>query len=126
MSDLRIIVDHLKLDYSGVMDVKDAFPFDPNESTDTDNDGIGDEADADDDNDGLLDAEEVSTYRTDPLDSDTDKDGLDDGFEIAEGLDPTDSTDCPEWICGGGSRGWRLALLGLRQQVAPTVTTARR
>ena len=30
---------------------------------------------------------------------------------LIEGLDPTDSSDCPESICGGGYRGWRLYLL---------------
>ena len=37
----------------------DAFPDDPMEWADTDNDGTGDNADADDDNDGVDDVDEV-------------------------------------------------------------------
>lgn len=36
-------------------------------------------------------------------------DGGNDGYEIANGLDPTDGSDCPSWICGS-SGGWRLQL----------------
>ena len=35
------------------------FPYDPNESRDNDNDGIGDNADLDDDNDGYSDETEI-------------------------------------------------------------------
>ncbi len=45
-------------DNDGVADVEDAFQFDPNESSDFDGDGIGDNADTDDDNDGYLDDED--------------------------------------------------------------------
>ncbi len=48
----------------------DVFPEDPNESSDYDDDGIGDNEDPDDDNDGYLDGEE------DPHLRDTDNDGL--------------------------------------------------
>jgi len=74
---------------------------DPNESQDTDSDGIGNNADTDDDNDGLLDAEEINTYGTDPLKTDTDNDGLDDKYEVENGLDPRDGI-CPSYICGSG------------------------
>jgi uncharacterized repeat protein (TIGR02543 family) len=43
-------------DGDGVPDSQDAFPNDPNESSDNDLDGIGDNADPDDDNDGVDDA----------------------------------------------------------------------
>lgn len=43
-------------DGDGVPDSEDAFPNDPNESVDTDGDGIGNNADTDDDNDGVPDA----------------------------------------------------------------------
>ncbi len=46
----------------------DAFPRDPNEQTDTDGDGIGDNADPDDDGDGVSDVEEQQAG-TNPLDA---------------------------------------------------------
>jgi len=46
-------------DNDGVPDVLDAFPNDPNESVDTDGDGLGNNADTDDDNDGVLDADDL-------------------------------------------------------------------
>jgi uncharacterized protein (DUF1800 family) len=42
-------------DGDGVTDAMDALPLDPTETMDSDNDGIGDNADPDDDNDGVLD-----------------------------------------------------------------------
>ena len=39
-----------------MLDTLDDFPLNPDESIDTDNDGIGNNADLDDDNDGVLDA----------------------------------------------------------------------
>jgi hypothetical protein len=45
-------------DNDGVEDVDDAFPLDPTESVDTDDDGIGNNADPDDDNDGVLDGDD--------------------------------------------------------------------
>jgi len=106
-------------DNDGVPDTQDAFPFDPNESVDTDHDGIGNNADTDDDNDGLSDIDEINIYGTNPLNPDTDGDTVDDGFEVEEGLDPTDGSDCPDWLCRLEGRGWRLALL----RVAATITT---
>ena len=43
-------------DGDGVVDALDAFPNDPGETTDTDQDGAGDNSDLDDDNDGAADA----------------------------------------------------------------------
>ncbi len=51
-------------DNDGIVDSEDAFPDDPAESVDTDNDGEGDVADTDDDNDGVID-----TNDPDPLDA---------------------------------------------------------
>ena len=48
-----VIVDE-DSDSDGVVDSEDAFPADPNETIDTDNDGTGDNADVDDDNDRLI------------------------------------------------------------------------
>ncbi len=69
-------------DNDGVLDVNDAFPFDPTESVDTDGDGIGNNADLDDDGDGLTDVQEIN-LGTDPLLKDSDGDGIDDGVEDA-------------------------------------------
>jgi uncharacterized protein (DUF1800 family)/Leucine-rich repeat (LRR) protein len=58
--------DPLNTDEDGdsVPDAMDALPLDPNETIDSDNDGIGDNADTDDDNDGILDVNDAA-----PLDS---------------------------------------------------------
>ena len=53
-------------DGDGVLDIYDAFPDDPNETVDTDNDGTGNNADPDDDDDGFSDQEEIAAG-TDPL-----------------------------------------------------------
>jgi len=45
-------------DGDGVIDAQDAFPNDPNETLDTDLDGIGNNADSDDDNDGVIDQQD--------------------------------------------------------------------
>jgi RHS repeat-associated protein len=60
----------------------DAFPSDPSEQLDTDDDGVGDNADQDDDGDGYPDLIEVQSG-TDPLDAtsapqDLDQDGVPD------------------------------------------------
>ncbi len=47
-------------DGDGVPDSKDAFPNDPGETTDTDGDGIGNNADLDDDNDSMPDSYELA------------------------------------------------------------------
>lgn len=83
---------------------------------DSDSDGLSDGLEvstystdplvADSDGDGLSDGAEVNTYKTDPLVSDTDGDSVGDGEEVQEGLDPLDGTDCPDWICGGGTKLW--------------------
>ena len=66
-------------DCDDVFDAQDAFPFDPNESVDTDKDGIGNNADTDDDNDGMPDS-----------------------FETAIGLDPLISADASGDLDGDG------------------------
>lgn len=82
-------------------------PLSPNEydeTLDTDGDGLTDIDEVhkygtdphsvDTDDDGLSDYDEVMKYNTKPTDLDTDKDGLSDGFEVKNGLDPTEaSTD---------------------------------
>ena len=51
-------------DGDGVLDINDAFPNDSSETTDTDSDGIGNNADPDDDGDSVLDVDDAY-----PLDS---------------------------------------------------------
>jgi hypothetical protein len=41
---------------------------------------------------------------------DSDGDGLSDQFELDNGLDPSDSSDCPEWVCSRTYRSWRYAI----------------
>lgn len=64
------------LDDDGTPNESDAFPTDPTEQTDTDGDGIGDNADTDDDNDGVADVNDA--FSTDPSET-TDTDGDDIG-----------------------------------------------
>ncbi len=77
-------------DGDGVGDAEDLFPTDATETTDADNDGIGDTEDTDDDNDGVLDTFEdvngngqVDFDETDPFNPDTDGDSINDGDEDA-------------------------------------------
>ncbi|MCV6589589.1 MAG: FecR family protein [Marinobacterium sp.] len=62
-------------DGDGVADLLDAFPEDPDEHLDTDNDGIGNNSDDDDDNDGLSDDKERQ-LGSNPLRIDSDNDGI--------------------------------------------------
>ena len=52
-------------DSDGVDDGDDDLPLDPEESVDTDGDGLGNKIDQDDDNDGVLDSLEGDQYSTD-------------------------------------------------------------
>ncbi|WP_246028926.1 thrombospondin type 3 repeat-containing protein [Litorilituus sediminis] len=88
-------------DYDGVINQVDAFPFNKDESIDTDGDGIGNNADTDDDGDGVADSTDAF-----PLDAseflDTDGDGIgnnadtdDDGDGVADSTDafPLDASE---------------------------------
>ena len=67
-------------DNDGVANDLDAFPNDPNEYFDSDNDGVGDNADTDDDNDGTLDSSDAFPY--DPSETmDSDGDGWGDNAD---------------------------------------------
>ena len=73
-------------DGDGVTDSNDAFPNDPDETTDSDGDGIGNNADTDDDNDGVADIDDA--FPLDPTETtDTDGDG------IGNNADPDDDND---------------------------------
>ena len=99
------------IDGDNVVNAQDAFPFNLTESVDTDNDGIGNNADADDDGDGISDVNEINSG-SDPLvvnidtdndnianvvDSDDDNDGLIDIYERdisnTDPLDPDSDND---------------------------------
>jgi hypothetical protein len=55
---LEMAVNDFDDDDDGRADEFDAFPYDPEETDDTDSDGIGDNSDLDDDNDGVADADD--------------------------------------------------------------------
>ena len=56
-------------DNDGWTDAEDSFPLDSNESSDSDGDGIGDNADMDDDNDGWTDSDEEQCGESSPFDA---------------------------------------------------------
>ena len=90
---LSVSVDvvHFDGDGDGVFGENDAFPFDAAEWLDTDNDGVGNNADTDDDNDGILDENDDC-----PLDVigavDSDSDGVCDPSDTFP-LDATETVD---------------------------------
>jgi gliding motility-associated-like protein len=106
---ITLIDDEVDSDGDSYYDYDDAFPNDPTEYIDTDNDGVGDNADNDDDNDGQSDELELANG-TDPLeandapgdsdgdgqsdivDSDDDNDGVIDALDRFP-LDPNESSD---------------------------------
>ena len=79
-------------DGDGVPDAQDAFPQDPDETTDTDSDGTVNNADEDDDGDGMPDAWEI-VNNLNPLDADDaagdpDGDGISNLGEYTDGTGP--------------------------------------
>ena len=84
-------------DGDGVRDDLDAFSLDPNETLDSDSDGVGDNADADDDGDGVEDTQDAF-----PLDRsesfDTDSDGIGDNADADD--DGDGQVDEQEVTCG--------------------------
>jgi len=91
-------------DRDGIPDAVDAFPFDPMETVDTDDDGVGDNGDSDDDADGVsddedefpLDAEESVDTDGDGIGNNADTNNDNDGVPDAQDafpLDPTETRD---------------------------------
>lgn len=69
---LNILIDR---DSDGVVDINDSFPKDPNEWTDLDGDGIGDNSDTDVDGDGVKNDRDEYPFDPDEW-LDTDSDGI--------------------------------------------------
>jgi hypothetical protein len=91
-------------DDDGTEDGADVFPLDPNEQSDNDGDGIGDNADPDDDNDGQSDLDELACG-SDPLDAaslspDADGDDIPDCVDTDDDNDGVDDAAdlCPETV----------------------------
>ena len=90
-------------DGDGVEDILDAFPDDPNESLDSDQDGIGNNSDTDDDNDGMaddldafpLDASEWLDTDGNGIGNNADEDDDGDGYLDANDVFPLDGS---EWV----------------------------
>ncbi len=82
-------------DEDGTFDYLDAFPNDPAESSDTDNDGIGDNADncvtSSNPNQLDIDGDQLG----DACDTDDDNDGYSDADELDGGTNPLDADDVP-------------------------------
>ena len=78
-------------DKDGVANLYDAFPTDPDETTDSDGDLIGDNTDPDDDNDGILDVDDAFPFN--PAESsDRDNDGVGDNADVFPD-EPTETVD---------------------------------
>jgi hypothetical protein len=81
----------IDFDKDGVVDSEDDLPTNPDETVDTDGDGIGNNLDSDDDNDGLSDIGEAA-QGTNPLVQDTDEDGAIDSID-ENPLNPSPDSD---------------------------------
>ncbi len=107
---ISLLDPDLDSDLDGYKNLIDDFPNDPSEWLDTDEDGIGDNADLDDDGDGFSDLQEIdagtdhlsaTSYPLDTdhdgifdhVDEDDDNDDMPDDWEIRYGLDPLDPSD---------------------------------
>jgi len=90
-----LVVSQRDSDNDGVPDDLDAFPNDANETVDSDNDGIGNNADPDDDDDGEPDA--TDDFPLDPTETaDLDSDGIGDNADTDTDGDGVSDADDPE------------------------------
>ena len=103
-------------DNDSYVDGADAFPLDPTEWADFDDDGLGNNADTDDDNDGVLDTADAFPYDA-QYSQDDDKDGLPDSWEAQYGLDSQNANDAFEDTDQDGYLNWEEFLL----ETDPTV-----
>ena len=86
--EIRLNTDPLNNDSDGdqTLDGEDDFPLNPDESTDSDYDGIGNNTDTDDDNDGVLDI--IDNFPTDASEvNDIDGDGVGNNSDIDDDND---------------------------------------
>ena len=88
--DIQTLPLNADSDGDGVPDDEDAFPNDPNETTDSDGDGVGNNEDTDDDNDGVLDGDDYA-----PLDPDVTEQPADEALTVY-----VDGTVGSEWDRG--------------------------
>ncbi|MHC4697557.1 MAG: hypothetical protein ACYTFA_12530 [Planctomycetota bacterium] len=89
-------------DGDGASDGVDAFPDDPNETGDNDQDGVGDNADPDDDGDGVPDVGDDLPF--DPTETtDTDGDGIGDNVDPDDDDDGVNDEDDASPLGPGGS-----------------------
>ena len=106
----------LDSDGDGVIDTEDDLPYDATETIDSDNDGIGNNADLDDDNDGITDSNELK-YGLNPLDStdalkDADNDGVNNYDEIVSGTNPNSATSYTSTL--DLETGWNMVSLPMQ------------
>lgn len=78
-------------DNDGIVDPVDAFPNDPNEHFDFDEDGIGDKSDEDDDGDGVADIDDLFPFDSSDW-ADADSDGVGDNSDAFPN-DPDEAYD---------------------------------
>ena len=78
---------------------------------------------ADFDGDGISNLDEITSVpQTNPLNPDTDGDGLPDGWELAHGLNPTDSTDAASTFTGSTSTNLQAFNAGVQGNLNATLT----
>ena len=99
-----VSIQDIDSDGDGTLDGNDAFPDDASETTDSDGDGIGDNADTDDDGDGVTDANDAFSLDAnesmdsdgdgigDNADTDDDGDGVSDENDVFP-LNPAETYD---------------------------------